>query len=97
MSSKLPMAPAERMISLRWPVLRYALCICPWSRRLDERVIQSKSFENFTYPYFSMEALLNMTADFPVNLLPRHDNDSRSALLLIHVSSSCPSLLTTCK
>ncbi|KAI4999603.1 hypothetical protein ZWY2020_004192 [Hordeum vulgare] len=39
-------------------------------------VIQSKSFENFTYPYFSMEALLNMTADFPVNLLPRHDNDS---------------------
>ncbi|KAI5013641.1 hypothetical protein ZWY2020_037154 [Hordeum vulgare] len=72
------MAPAERMISLRWPVLRYALCMCPWSRRLDERVIQSKSFENFMYPYISMEALLNMTADFPVNLLPRHDNDSRA-------------------
>ncbi|KAI5012761.1 hypothetical protein ZWY2020_025027 [Hordeum vulgare] len=26
-----------------------------------------------------MEALLNMTAEFPVNLLPRHDIDSRSA------------------
>ncbi|XP_062227446.1 protein HOTHEAD-like [Phragmites australis] len=43
-----------------------------------ERVIQSEAFENFTYPYFSVEALLNMTAEFPVNLLPRHDNDSKS-------------------
>ena len=43
-----------------------------------ERVIQSKAFENFTYPYFSVEELLNMTAEFPVNMLPRHDSDSRS-------------------
>lgn len=43
-----------------------------------ERVVQSKAFENFTYPYFSVEELLNMTAGFPVNLLPRHDNDSKS-------------------
>ncbi|XP_006652668.1 protein HOTHEAD-like [Oryza brachyantha] len=43
-----------------------------------ERVIQSKAFVNFTYPYFSVEALLNMTAGFPVNLRPRHDNDSTS-------------------
>ncbi|KAJ1272328.1 hypothetical protein BS78_06G193400 [Paspalum vaginatum] len=43
-----------------------------------ERVVHSKAFENFTYPHFSMEALLNMSTGFPVNLLPRHDNDSTS-------------------
>ncbi|KAL6882672.1 hypothetical protein ACP4OV_011362 [Aristida adscensionis] len=43
-----------------------------------ERVIQSTAFENFTYPDFSVQELLNMTAAFPVNMLPRHDNDSRS-------------------
>ncbi|OEL32693.1 Protein HOTHEAD [Dichanthelium oligosanthes] len=43
-----------------------------------ERVINSKAFENFTYPYFSMENLLNMSTGFPVNLLPRHDEDSTS-------------------
>ena len=43
-----------------------------------ERVIQSKAFENFTYPSFSMERLLNMSTGFPVNLLPRHDNDTTS-------------------
>ncbi|KAG8065886.1 hypothetical protein GUJ93_ZPchr0004g40121 [Zizania palustris] len=43
-----------------------------------ERVIQSKAFVNFTYPYFSVETLLNMTAGFPVNVRPRHDNDSKS-------------------
>ncbi|EMS47461.1 Protein HOTHEAD [Triticum urartu] len=51
---------------------------CVEGLTLIERVIQSKSFENFTYPYFSMEELLNITAEFPVNLLPRHDNDSKS-------------------
>uniref|UniRef100_A0ACD5UEG1 Uncharacterized protein n=1 Tax=Avena sativa TaxID=4498 RepID=A0ACD5UEG1_AVESA len=45
---------------------------------LIERVIRSKSFQRFTYPDFSIEVLLNMTAEFPVNMLPRHDNDSRS-------------------
>ncbi|TVT99699.1 hypothetical protein EJB05_54899 [Eragrostis curvula] len=43
-----------------------------------ERVIQSSAFENFTYSDFSVEMLLNMTASYPVNLLPRHDNDSKS-------------------
>jgi choline dehydrogenase len=43
-----------------------------------ENVIRSKSFKRFTYPDFSIEVLLNMTAEFPVNMLPRHDNDSRS-------------------
>ncbi|RLM74878.1 protein HOTHEAD [Panicum miliaceum] len=43
-----------------------------------ERVIQSKAFEDFTYPSFSMETLLNMSTGFPVNLLPRHDNDTTS-------------------
>ncbi|XP_066349605.1 protein HOTHEAD-like [Miscanthus floridulus] len=43
-----------------------------------ESVIHSKAFENFTYSYFSMETLLNMSTGFPVNLLPRHDSDSTS-------------------
>ncbi|KAL6651236.1 hypothetical protein ACP70R_010161 [Stipagrostis hirtigluma subsp. patula] len=43
-----------------------------------ERVIQSKAFESFTYPNNSVQELLNITAGFPVNMLPRHDNDSRS-------------------
>ncbi|KAK8944235.1 Protein HOTHEAD [Platanthera zijinensis] len=43
-----------------------------------EKVIQSKPFAEFRYPFLSIEALLNMTIKFPVNLLPRHDNDSRS-------------------
>jgi choline dehydrogenase len=43
-----------------------------------ERVIQSKAFENFTYPYFPVETLLNMTASYPINLRPRHDDDSKS-------------------
>jgi choline dehydrogenase len=43
-----------------------------------EHVIQSKAFENFTYPYFPVETLLNMTASYPINLRPRHDDDSKS-------------------
>uniref|UniRef100_A0A0D9W8F2 Glucose-methanol-choline oxidoreductase N-terminal domain-containing protein n=1 Tax=Leersia perrieri TaxID=77586 RepID=A0A0D9W8F2_9ORYZ len=43
-----------------------------------ERVIQSEAFANFTNPSFSVGTLLNMTAGFPVNLRPRHDNDSTS-------------------
>ncbi|XP_043715166.1 protein HOTHEAD-like [Telopea speciosissima] len=43
-----------------------------------EKVIQSKAFSNFRYPYLSIQALINMTSNFPVNLLPRHDNDSTS-------------------
>nr|CAB3485485.1 unnamed protein product [Digitaria exilis] len=51
---------------------------CVAGLQVIERVIQSKAFENFTYPNLSMEALLNMSTGFPVNLLPRHDNDSTS-------------------
>ncbi|KAK3143935.1 hypothetical protein QOZ80_4AG0306810 [Eleusine coracana subsp. coracana] len=44
-----------------------------------ERVIQSRSFHNFTFPDLSVQALLNITAySYPINMLPRHDNDSRS-------------------
>lgn len=43
-----------------------------------KRVIQSKAFSKFQYPFISMEALLNMTASFPMNMLPKHDNDSKS-------------------
>ena len=43
-----------------------------------EKVVQSKAFSKFRYPYISMEALINMTMNFPVNMLPRHDNDSTS-------------------
>ncbi|RWR89337.1 protein HOTHEAD-like protein [Cinnamomum micranthum f. kanehirae] len=43
-----------------------------------EKVVQSKSFSKFRYPYISLQALINMTAHFPVNMLPRHENDSTS-------------------
>ncbi|KAK6947707.1 Glucose-methanol-choline oxidoreductase, N-terminal [Dillenia turbinata] len=43
-----------------------------------EQIIESKAFSKFRYPYLSIGALINMTANFPVNLLPRHDNDSTS-------------------
>ncbi|XP_010919202.1 protein HOTHEAD [Elaeis guineensis] len=43
-----------------------------------EKVVQSKAFSRFRYPYISIEALLNMTANFPTNMIPRHDNDSKS-------------------
>ncbi|XP_008803247.1 protein HOTHEAD-like [Phoenix dactylifera] len=43
-----------------------------------EKVVQSMAFSKFKYPFISIEELLNLTADFPVNLIPRHDNDSTS-------------------
>ncbi|XXG67269.1 hypothetical protein AAC387_Pa06g0657 [Persea americana] len=43
-----------------------------------ERVVQSKPFSKFRYPYISLQALINMTSHFPVNMLPRHENDSTS-------------------
>jgi choline dehydrogenase len=51
---------------------------CATGLSVIERVIQSKAFENFTYPYFPVETLLNMTASYPINLWPRHDDDSSS-------------------
>ncbi|XP_065858152.1 protein HOTHEAD [Euphorbia lathyris] len=43
-----------------------------------ERVIDSTSFSNFRLDNLSTPELLNMTANSPVNLLPRHSNTSKS-------------------
>ncbi|ONL99356.1 irregular pollen exine1 [Zea mays] len=43
-----------------------------------ERVIQSRAFANFTYANASTESIFTDSANFPVNLLPRHVNDSRT-------------------
>lgn len=51
---------------------------CVAGLKTIEQVIQSKAFSKFTYPYLSIESLLNMTISFPVNKIPRHDNDSKS-------------------
>ncbi|MQM14067.1 hypothetical protein Taro_046994 [Colocasia esculenta] len=51
---------------------------CVEGVRTIERIIDSKAFASFRYPYLSVGALLNMTASFPINLRPRHDNDSIS-------------------
>ncbi|KAG0456996.1 hypothetical protein HPP92_022153 [Vanilla planifolia] len=51
---------------------------CVEGIKVIEKVIDSKAFAPFRYPYISTEALLNMTVNFPVNLRPKHDNDSIS-------------------
>ncbi|XP_072984382.1 protein HOTHEAD [Typha latifolia] len=51
---------------------------CVGGIRTIERIIQSKAFSKYRYSYMSIRTLLNMTGSFPVNLLPRHDNDSKS-------------------
>ncbi|CAI8589242.1 unnamed protein product [Vicia faba] len=43
-----------------------------------ERVINSKAFSPFKYNNMSASMLLNMTANSPVNLLPKHTNTGRS-------------------
>ncbi|KAK3153126.1 hypothetical protein QOZ80_2BG0168160 [Eleusine coracana subsp. coracana] len=43
-----------------------------------EKVIQSRAFANFTYANASVESIFTDSANFPVNLLPRHINDSRT-------------------
>lgn len=43
-----------------------------------EKIIESKSFSKFRYDSMSVQALLNMTASAPVNLLPKHSNASTS-------------------
>ncbi|KAF0891487.1 hypothetical protein E2562_009900 [Oryza meyeriana var. granulata] len=51
---------------------------CVFGFLFIERVIQSLAFFNFTYSYFSVESFFIFSAFFPVNLLPRHVNDSFS-------------------
>nr|CAD1835439.1 unnamed protein product [Ananas comosus var. bracteatus] len=46
--------------------------------RTIERVVASDAFTKFTYAYLPEAGLLNISKDFPVNLLPKHQNDSRS-------------------
>ncbi|KAK2994824.1 hypothetical protein RJ640_018806 [Escallonia rubra] len=46
--------------------------------RVIERIIESKAFSKFKLDYLTVPALLNMTASFPVNLLPKHANASTS-------------------
>lgn len=43
-----------------------------------EKIIDSKAFSKFRYEGMSIAALLNATANSPVNLLPKHANASRS-------------------
>lgn len=43
-----------------------------------EKIIESKAFSKFRYEGMSIAALLNITANSPVNLLPKHANASRS-------------------
>nr|XP_043640060.1 protein HOTHEAD-like [Erigeron canadensis] len=46
--------------------------------KIIEKVIESNSFSAFRFDYLSIVTLLNMTANSPVNLLPKHANASRS-------------------
>ncbi|XP_068635594.1 protein HOTHEAD-like [Aristolochia californica] len=46
--------------------------------RVIEKVIESRAFANFRYPFMPTDMLLNNTLNFPVNLRPRQDNASRS-------------------
>ena len=51
---------------------------CVDGMQIIEKIIESKAFSQFKYDYLSVPALINMTLNFPVNLVPRHDNASTS-------------------
>ncbi|KAB1217166.1 Protein HOTHEAD [Morella rubra] len=51
---------------------------CVQGIRAIEKVIDSKPFSRFRFDNLNVTQLLNMTASSPVNLLPKHDNTSRS-------------------
>ncbi|PIA49700.1 hypothetical protein AQUCO_01300454v1 [Aquilegia coerulea] len=51
---------------------------CAEGIRIISRVIASRAFSKFTYPYLSFPALVNMTLSFPVNMLPKHNNVTSS-------------------
>ncbi|XP_071917656.1 protein HOTHEAD-like [Coffea arabica] len=46
--------------------------------KVIESIIESKSFSKFRYDDLTLQVLLNMTANSPVNLLPKHSNASTS-------------------
>ncbi|XP_073042918.1 protein HOTHEAD-like isoform X1 [Primulina eburnea] len=51
---------------------------CVDGLKVIETVIESKAFSQFRYDYLSLPTLLNMTANAPVNMLPKHTNVSTS-------------------
>lgn len=51
---------------------------CVQGIEIIEKIIDSKAFSKFRYEGMSIAALLNATANSPVNLLPKHANASRS-------------------
>ncbi|XP_076902624.1 protein HOTHEAD-like [Bidens hawaiensis] len=51
---------------------------CVEGIKLIEKVIESRTFSRFRYHHLPVSSLLNMTANSPVNLLPKHANASRS-------------------
>ncbi|KAH1223401.1 Protein HOTHEAD [Glycine max] len=51
---------------------------CVQGIRTIEKVIESKAFSRFRYHNMSASVLLNMTANSPVNLLPKHSNTATS-------------------
>ncbi|CAI9755403.1 unnamed protein product [Fraxinus pennsylvanica] len=51
---------------------------CVNGLKIIENLIESKAFTQFRYEYLSMTVLLNMTANAPINLLPKHANVSTS-------------------
>ncbi|XP_071707718.1 protein HOTHEAD-like isoform X1 [Rutidosis leptorrhynchoides] len=53
---------------------------CVEGVKIIERLIQARSFSSFRYNHLPIRTLLNMTANSPVNLLPKHVNASRSLL-----------------
>lgn len=51
---------------------------CVDGLKIIETVIESRAFSTFRFDSLSIVTLLNMTANSPVNLLPKHSNVSRS-------------------
>ncbi|KZV45305.1 hypothetical protein F511_04043 [Dorcoceras hygrometricum] len=51
---------------------------CVDGLKVIETVIESKAFSQFRYDSLSLPTLINMTANAPVNMLPKHTNVSTS-------------------
>lgn len=51
---------------------------CVSGLKIIERVIMSRPFSRFRYPYISLQDLINITLNFPINMRPQHDNASIS-------------------
>ncbi|KAL6177192.1 hypothetical protein ACLB2K_048718 [Fragaria x ananassa] len=51
---------------------------CVQGLRTIEKLVDSKAFSNFRFDNMSIPTLLNNTVRAPINLLPKHENSSRS-------------------